>query len=710
MNLKGKLLGMIFLLLVLLPIIASAATYYVSNSGADTNSGTSSSLPWKTISKINSASFNPGDSILFKRGDAWFEELIVPSSGSAGSPITFGAYGTGNKPLISGFATLSSWSSLGGGIYQSSCASCTSSDNMLALNGVAQALGRYPNTGYLTFESHLGKTSITDNQLTGTPDWIGAEVVIRTTRWTLDKSLISSHSANTLTYAPVTEEPADGFGYFIQRDSKTLDQLGEWYFDSSANGMKVFFGANNPDSYNVQTSVIDYLAYVNGRDYITFDQLSFEGANLAALYVFDAQHITVQNCNVDLSGTNAITASFSTYVTVENCSINQSLNDAIVLTWGCPDSSIRRNTIKNTALMAGMGSSGTGTYAGIQTYGSHRCIIEYNEVDNTGYDAIFFGGNSTIVRNNVIDTFCTVKDDGAGIYTGAGSLSHMGSQVTGNIVLNGIGAGQGTNNPTYLAAEGIYMDDNSNGVEISGNTVANCANNGMFLHNAHELNIRNNTFFNNNRQINFQHDSGAANIRNNIISNNIFFSKTASQLCLNSYSSSADTSLLGVSDNNYYVRPLDDTYDIHTAEITWTSHAYTLEGWQATYNQDLASKKSPQNITDVNDIRFEYNPTNAIKTVTLSMFYIDVDGTRYSNSIMLQPYASIVLIKDSNQNSTQQPVPGDIDGDLDVDLQDLIILINDFGKTSNFINSKSDTNSDNIVDIFDVVYVASRLS
>ena len=55
-------------------------------------------------------------------------------------------------------------------------------------------LGRYPNSnaadnGYLTFESHVGKTSITDNQLTSTINWAGAELVIRSRRWVLDRSI-----------------------------------------------------------------------------------------------------------------------------------------------------------------------------------------------------------------------------------------------------------------------------------------------------------------------------------------------------------------------------------------------------------------------------------------------------------------------------------------------------------------------------------------
>jgi len=77
-------------------------TYYVSNSGKNTANGLSSGTAWATVSKVNSSRFSPGDCILFKRGDTWREQLVVPSSGTASKYITFGAYGSGDKPLFDG--------------------------------------------------------------------------------------------------------------------------------------------------------------------------------------------------------------------------------------------------------------------------------------------------------------------------------------------------------------------------------------------------------------------------------------------------------------------------------------------------------------------------------------------------------------------------------------------------------------------------------
>ncbi len=101
----AKALTVMFLF-VALP--ARATTYYVAAAGSDSNSGTSSGAPWQTIAKVNGATFSPGDSILFNRGDAWYgTSLAVPSAGSSGSPITFGAYGSGANPILKGSTKLS---------------------------------------------------------------------------------------------------------------------------------------------------------------------------------------------------------------------------------------------------------------------------------------------------------------------------------------------------------------------------------------------------------------------------------------------------------------------------------------------------------------------------------------------------------------------------------------------------------------------------
>lgn len=83
--------------------IGFASTYYVDATGGnDSNNGITVNTPWKTISRINIRNFIAGDNILFKKGETWHEQLNISSSGTSSKPITYSAYGTGDKPIIDG--------------------------------------------------------------------------------------------------------------------------------------------------------------------------------------------------------------------------------------------------------------------------------------------------------------------------------------------------------------------------------------------------------------------------------------------------------------------------------------------------------------------------------------------------------------------------------------------------------------------------------
>ena len=78
--------------------------YYVSASeGNDSNSGTDSAHPWKTLAKVNDALNNQGSTyqynIYLKRGDTWRGEYLKTYKTSN---VTITAYGSGAKPIITG--------------------------------------------------------------------------------------------------------------------------------------------------------------------------------------------------------------------------------------------------------------------------------------------------------------------------------------------------------------------------------------------------------------------------------------------------------------------------------------------------------------------------------------------------------------------------------------------------------------------------------
>jgi len=637
--------------LILNSVLASATDYYVSSTGNDFSNGLSESTPWKTISKLNSAlsGMKPGDRILFKRGDVFYGSLNITCSGTKTNPIVFGAYGTGANPVITGFRTVSSWTYVKPGIYRST-QSFSSPVNLVALNGSPQTLGRYPNTGYMTFESHVSNKSITDYQLTDTPNWSGAEIVLKHNPYSIYRNKITNHQAHTITFTPTfSGELRNGYGYFIQNSLETLDSFGEWYHDGIY--LYMFFGDKDPDSYTVQASTIDRLVYIYGINYVTIENITFQGANVAAIRASKYNNIRIQHCNIEYSGRNAITFVDNVYTSyflyIDNCIINHTLDCAINLNGNCTNSIITNNTILNSGLFPGMGR---GLFGAIYSIGP-KGRYEYNIIENTGRNGIWFHGDSSLVKNNFIKNFCLTVDDAGGIYLSDWSLTYN-KKITGNIVLNAVGNREGVPND-YTESEGIYIDYNTKNVEISGNTVAFCKNGGIKLHGASDIIINQNTCFNNNSQLWLLQSSSTYPIKNISLNDNFFIAHNTKQMCLTAKSVSENIpSFCHDANNNYYARPIDDnnTFATYTPSTGYKNRS--LSNWQSYSGQDPDSKKSPVVINDTADIKFYYNASKNNKEIKLIQPMLDVKGTSYLNSVILEPFTSVILMVDPDP-----PVP-----------------------------------------------------
>ena len=234
-------------LFLLLSITSFAKNYYISTSGDDANSGLTSTTAWQSITKLNAsfALIEAGDSILFKCNETFYGSVKVGKSGSVALPIVFSSYGTGEKPVITGFKTLTEWTNMGGNIWKTTIADASNKLVLVSINNKLQRMGRYPNYnvktgGYLTYEDlNSSAPSITDNQLAASPNWTGADAVIKKYSYVIDVCPITSQSGGTLTYTMPNNQfnqatnlfGTNGYGYFIQNDIRTLDQFGEWSFD-----------------------------------------------------------------------------------------------------------------------------------------------------------------------------------------------------------------------------------------------------------------------------------------------------------------------------------------------------------------------------------------------------------------------------------------------------------------------------------------------
>lgn len=77
--------------------------YFVDSAiGDDHATGKSATEAWKTLAKVNSTVFHPGDRILFKSGSSWTGQLWPKGSGTAEHPIIIDKYGGDALPVING--------------------------------------------------------------------------------------------------------------------------------------------------------------------------------------------------------------------------------------------------------------------------------------------------------------------------------------------------------------------------------------------------------------------------------------------------------------------------------------------------------------------------------------------------------------------------------------------------------------------------------
>lgn len=129
-SMKTRTLAIFAILFLLLAGQAWATTYYVDSALTDTNVGSAtpdcttynpvtflcsggSYSAYKTIADVNSKALSPDDQMLFRKGQIWRETLTVPSSGTNGHNIIYGAFGNGSNPVLSGMDLITGFANAG---------------------------------------------------------------------------------------------------------------------------------------------------------------------------------------------------------------------------------------------------------------------------------------------------------------------------------------------------------------------------------------------------------------------------------------------------------------------------------------------------------------------------------------------------------------------------------------------------------------------
>lgn len=630
---------------------------------ADTVFRVPSTAPNDTIATLITAAANHGKAaILFERGSTRNTTITLTQDS-----ISFGTYGNGSNPSFTVLTTITGWTNEGGGIY-SKVLSVDSSPEIVTKNGVQCAMGRTPNANrysnlyadYYHIDSHSGTTQITDSECSAAvTDWDNAEIVIRTgnhMNWL--RSTISNHTGTTLTFTNTDNlSITDGYGYFIQNDLRTLDQLGEWYYGGGK--FYMYFGAANPTDYVIKVSTKDKIIDINSRDYVTVKNIDFTGANVAAIatgYSLLTTNVSVLGCNFDFNN-RGVYGHLAPNMAVRYCTFKRNANMAIYQHWYSDGTYFGHNTIDSTALVIGSGKGESSWYAGIaayinyakHTYSSKNAIIEYNSVKNSGYMGIVFAGDTAICRYNFVDKYNLNKSDGGAIYYG-GQATFTNVKILNNTTTNGVISdellGTATNTAAW-AAYNIYIDYNSSYVTIDGNTSANTVGAGIMIHMSDHVTVTNNTIYDCTTGVKMQELTGYSRpVRNVTMNNNIIVSKKPNQETISLRSLNNDFASNGTINNNYYAKPFSINPVFVTMINTFTKTGNDFTAYKAATSQDASSTVSSIQIQNDDSIRFYTNPTNTAVVYALNDTLRDAKGAYYNTSVTIPAYSSKVLWND----------------------------------------------------------------
>lgn len=619
---------------------------------------------FQTLSSVNAAigsTIVNGDIIQLKCGETFFGylDIDVPN-------LTIESYGSGEKPIITGLKTLTNFSQ-SGNIWTKIDSDLPSNESYLTgiiIDGVWYRLGRYPDAGFLYFESYSSDASVTDNNASwSTNQWQGGEAVVRTIHYIYDRLDISSNTSNTLNFGEAATYPSfsggGNNGFFIQNHDNTLSINGEWNFTASSDQLKIYYNSNL-NAHTVQFPVATYGIYIaDGSNGVTVKDIEVSNFYQMCFSVDDASNVVIDN----VTGYNSCyfindVAAGANTVTVKNCDIS----NMFCQSWETNGVSftIYNNRFENIGHIAGLDDGGFG-YRGLYVEnGTH--IIRRNTLKNIGYHGIAFYNSQAVIDSNFIDGFNMVLNDGGAIYTYINTAGT--STVSHNIIING---GNPDDGGEWHPGVGLYQDNMSSGITWEYNTLANvdyafkeneCYSGVMRYNKAFDIGATdgsNHGFGFNAAFVDHENFTFTNNVMvGNEIMNYVWLTWTTGLNWVNS-----------TFDYNYWIAPWGSASSVFRHQGT----DYSLSSWRSSDpfgNWDNNSKETPIRYspgeTYDQKIKHYINPTTEDSIITLSTAYtwIDIDGNTISGQQTISPFDGEVFFISGVGTGNNVPIVSNI--------------------------------------------------
>ena len=312
-------------------IPAGATVYYVSNSGKDSNNGTSPSTPWATLDKVNSASLPYGSYVCFERGGIFRGKLTAKAG------VTYTAYGTGDKPKLYGSLE----------------------------NGADPTKWKKSDKANIWYYE-------------GSENWADVGTLVFNEGESCAIKAILRYESNGDIYNHTTGLPFNN-GY------KDLNQDLHFYHDKSRLGGKLYlYSDENPGNrfdsieFNVGHNLITIKDGVNG---VTIDNLCLKYTGIHGVGANTVNNLTVQNCEFGWIGGTCHTSSQA------GRNYQTRLGNAVEIYGGCENYTVQNNYIYQI-YDAGI----THQYSGVGTtvYNHTNVLYLNNVIENCVYSIEYF--------------------------------------------------------------------------------------------------------------------------------------------------------------------------------------------------------------------------------------------------------------------------------------------------------------------------------
>ncbi len=666
----------------------NAANYYFSSkNGNDNNTGTTSSSPWQSMTKLNQVAqgLRAGDVVYFEKGSEWDNVAVSISniSGNSGSKITFTTYGSGNKPRFKGSKVFSSfsqsgnlWTKTDGALPTYNAETALRIIPFVYVGGKKYDCSRYPNTGYLQASTGDVTNYLTDNTQNWSTDyWKGGMINARYLNWRWGTRRITGNNSSMIYFDDLDRTfERENTKYIIRNHVNACDQNGEWvqqdaqltvYWKSDLNGQKV------------EVPVSHTIFNLTNCQYLTFDGLSIERAVVYGIHA-DGCQLTVQNCNVADAGGMLIYAEGNSVVKTMSNSFTGGKRGGVY--YYQSHGEVSGNQFKQM-YFDGIDNTEHTYGACIASWHSDgNFYSKYNRMDsiNLGYNMHWSHDSAWIERNYITNFGFTVRD-AAAIYFGSdftGPNQGAYKYVRNNILINAVSD----------FVHGIYLDSNSNFIECDSNSIAN-TNIAVFIHVSQQNTLKNSRIINPAKgmtvyawnqairmdEYSFQYGEGVTVNSNTLTDNEVVLGETSGETAV---------FLLNVSDlysnrldRNRYIDPFGgDESNFAIARDYSIYNYYNMPDWTSHTGYDGSSLhqvsefayNSKSGISSGDYVRLFTNPGN--KSISYDLrnegaYFKKTDGQAAGDFITIPPYYSVILFaatpreKQAGADEPVTPVP-----------------------------------------------------